>query len=89
LHRRVTKEKLNLLEFPSSIMTETARHERRGVPHPKVSGKGEKTRYVPLHGVAGDLIAEYLTKAGHGKDHAVALFRPLRNSRGEWSGQSR
>lgn len=59
-----------------------ARHERRGVPHLKVSGKGEKTRYVPLHGVAGDLIAEYLEKAGHGNDPSGALFRPLRNSRG-------
>jgi site-specific recombinase XerD len=39
------------------------KHERRGRPHLKVSGKGEKTRYVPLHGVAGDLIDEYLTKA--------------------------
>ena len=52
------------------------------MPHLKVSGKGEKTRYVPLHGVAGDLIADYLKEAGHGTDHAGALFRPLRNSRG-------
>ena len=58
------------------------KHERRGVAHLKVSGKGEKTRYVPLHGVAGDLIEEYLEKAGHGADDAGALFRPLRDSRG-------
>jgi integrase/recombinase XerD len=58
------------------------KHERRGVAHLKVSGKGEKTRYVPLHGVAGDLISEYLKKAGHGGDDTGALFRPLRNSRG-------
>ena len=58
------------------------KHERRGVPHLKVSGKGEKTRYVPLHGVADDLIREYLKKAGHGLDDKGALFRPLRNSRG-------
>jgi site-specific recombinase XerD len=58
------------------------KHERRGRPHLKVSGKGEKTRYVPLHGVAGDLIDEYLTKAGHGANGAGALFRPLRDSRG-------
>lgn len=58
------------------------KHERRGVPHLKVSGKGEKTRYVPLHGVAGDMIGDYLKKAGHGADHDGALFRPLRNSRG-------
>jgi site-specific recombinase XerC len=25
------------------------RHARRGVPHLKVAGKGEKTRYLPLH----------------------------------------
>lgn len=64
------------------LIVRDARHERRGVPHLKISGKGEKTRYVPLHGVAGDLIAEYLAKAGHGSDHSGALFRPLRNSRG-------
>lgn len=52
------------------------------MPHLKVSGKGEKTRYVPLHGVAKDLIEDYLKKAGHGTDAAGALFRPLRNSRG-------
>jgi len=55
------------------------RHERRGVQHLKVSGKGEKTRYVPLHGVAKDLIEEYLQKSGH---DTGALFRPLRDSRG-------
>ena len=58
------------------------KHERRGRLHLKVSGKGEKTRYIPLHGVAGDLINDYLTKAGHGADNAGALFRPLRDSRG-------
>jgi integrase/recombinase XerD len=57
------------------------KHERSGVAHLKVSGKGEKTRYVPLHGVAHDLISEYLNKAGHGADNAGALFRPFRNSR--------
>ena len=57
-------------------------HERRGVAHLRVSGKGEKTRYVPLHGVAEDLIRDYLKEAGHGTDHSGALFRPLRDSRG-------
>ena len=55
------------------------RHERRGVQHLKVSGKGEKTRYVPLHGVAKDLIEEYLQKSGH---DTGALFRPLRDPSG-------
>lgn len=58
------------------------KHERRGAPHLKVTGKGEKIRYVPLHGIAGDLIEEYLGKAGHSGDHTSALFRPLRDSRG-------
>ena len=32
------------------------RHERRGVPHLKVSGKGGKTRYLPLHPAASGLV---------------------------------
>jgi site-specific recombinase XerD len=58
------------------------RHERQGKRHLRVSGKGEKTRYVPLHGIAEDLIEEYLARAGHGEDAAGALFCPLRKSRG-------
>jgi site-specific recombinase XerD len=58
------------------------KQERRGAPHVKVIGKGEKIRYIPLHGVAGDLIDEYLVKAGHREDHTGALFRPFRDSRG-------
>lgn len=57
-------------------------HERGGVRHLRVSGKGEKTRYVPLHGVARDLIEEYLNKSGHGGNDKSALLRPLRNARG-------
>lgn len=57
------------------------RHERRGVPHLKVSGKGGKTRYVPLHPAVGGMIAEYLAMAGHGADDGGALFRPLHNAR--------
>jgi integrase/recombinase XerD len=58
------------------------KQERRGTPHLKVTGKGEKIRYVPLHGIAGDLIDEYLGQAGHSGDNAGALFRPFRNGRG-------
>ena len=53
------------------------RHDRRGVTHLKISGKGGKTRYVPLHPAAGGLITDYLEAAGHGGDEAGALFRPL------------
>jgi site-specific recombinase XerD len=62
------------------------RQERRGVPHLKVSGKGGKTRYVPLHPAASGLIAEYLEAAGHGGDGP--LFRPLHHSRDQNAAQA-
>jgi len=58
-----------------------ARHARKGVPHLKVSGKGGKTRYLPLHPGTNALIHDYLAVAGHGEDEAGALFRPVRNNR--------
>jgi site-specific recombinase XerD len=57
------------------------RHTRKGVPHLKVSGKGGKTRYLPLHTATKRLIDDYLGAAGHRADDAGALFRPLRNNR--------
>ena len=59
------------------------RHERRGVAHLKVFGKGSKTRYVPLHPAASGLIVDYLEAAGHGAEDAGALFRPLHNNRAD------
>jgi site-specific recombinase XerD len=56
------------------------RHARKGVLHLKVSGKGGKTRYVPLHPGTNALIHEYLDAAGHSADDAGALFRPVRNN---------
>jgi site-specific recombinase XerD len=64
------------------------RQERRGVPHLKVSGKGGKTRYLPLHPAASGLIADYLEAAGHGGADASPLFRPLHNSRDRSSAQA-
>ena len=57
------------------------RHARKGVPHLKVSGKGGKTRYLPLHPGTNALIHDYLDAAGHGMDESGALFRPIRNNR--------
>ena len=57
------------------------RHARKGVPHLKVSGKGGKTRYLPLHPGTNGLINDYLDAAGHGADGNGALFRPIRNNR--------
>jgi integrase/recombinase XerD len=63
------------------------KHERRGVPHLKVAGKGGKTRYVPLHPAAGGLIHDYLELAGHGGEEGGALFRPLSNNTKTGSGK--
>ncbi len=57
------------------------RHARKGVPHLKVSGKGGKTRYLPLHPGTHALIHDYLEMASHVADDAGALFRPVRNNR--------
>src|SRR6202161_1993184 len=57
------------------------RHARKGVPHLKVSGKGGKKSYLPLHPGTNELINDYLDAAGHGLDETGALFRPVRNNR--------
>ena len=57
------------------------RHARKGVPHLRVSGKGGKTRYLPLHPGTNALVHDYLEAAGHGADDIGALFRPVRNNR--------
>jgi hypothetical protein len=54
---------------------------RPGVPHLVVSGKGEKTRYLPLHPGTNALIHDYLEAAGHSGDENGPLFRPIRNNR--------
>ncbi len=57
------------------------RQTRKGVPHLRVSRKGGKTRYLPLHPDTNALIHDYLEAAGHGTDENGALFRPVRNNR--------
>ena len=65
------------------LKVKDAKNERRGVAHLKVSGKGGKTRYVPLHPAAAGLISDYLAQAGHGAEDGGALFRPLHRARAE------
>jgi site-specific recombinase XerD len=62
--------------------------ERRGVAFLVISGKGNKTRYVPLHPIARALILDYLAAAGHGGDADGALFRPLPQKRYRGSRES-
>ena len=56
------------------------RHTRKDVLHLRVSGKGGKTRYLPLHSGTNVLIHEYLAAAGHELDDNGALFRPIKNN---------
>jgi integrase/recombinase XerD len=54
-------------------------HQRSGVMHFRIAGKGSKIRYVPVHPAALSAIASYLADAGHGEDTKGPLFRPVRN----------
>ena len=56
-------------------------HQREGVPHIRVEGKGDKVRYLPLAVLAQRLITAYLKAAGHGEDLKDPLFRPVKNDR--------
>jgi integrase len=56
-------------------------HERRGVKHLRVHGKGAKLRYVPLHPASQERIEDYLTAAGHGDVPSAPVFKPIRNNR--------
>ena len=56
-------------------------HQREGVPHIRVEGKGDKVRYLPLHVTAQRLIDAYLKEAGHAEDLKGPLFRPVKNNR--------
>jgi integrase/recombinase XerD len=52
-------------------------HERRGVKHLRVHGKGSKIRNIPVHPRAIRVLEEYLEAAGHESDRAGALFRSV------------
>src|SRR5215510_8946797 len=54
-------------------LTVGAIHQREGVPHLRVEGKGDKVRYLPLHVTAQRLIDAYLKDAGHAEDIKAAL----------------
>jgi site-specific recombinase XerD len=55
-------------------------HQREGVLHVRVEGKGDKVRYLPLHELAQCWIKDYLDAAGHGADLGGPLFRPIKNN---------
>lgn len=55
-------------------------HERSGIKHLEIHGKGGKIRCLPLHPTTFHLIQEYLSAAPHGREKSGALFRPIRNN---------
>jgi site-specific recombinase XerD len=55
-------------------------HDRQGVPHLRVHGKGSKLRYLPLHPASAARIHTYLELAGHGAIPDAPLFQPLRKT---------
>ena len=58
-------------------------HQRQGVIHLRIRGKGNKTRYVPAHPAALEAIDNYLGAAGHRDDTGGPLFRPVKNPSGD------
>jgi site-specific recombinase XerD len=63
------------------------RNTRRGVPHLNVSGKGEKTRYLPLHPGTNELIHDYLAaprSSGPGCRADPVLRMPSASSCTRW-----
>ena len=57
-------------------------HARRGVLHLRVHGKGDTTRYLPLHPGTAECVHAYLEAAGHGEMPNAALFQRARGGSG-------
>jgi len=55
-------------------------HNRRGVPHLRIHGKGSKLRHVPLHPASAERLHTYLEAAGHGSAADAPLFQPIRKT---------
>lgn len=53
-------------------------HDRRGVPHLRIHGKGNKVRHVPLHPASAERLHIYLEATGRGLSPDAPLFRPIR-----------
>ncbi|AIV50269.1 tyrosine-type recombinase/integrase [Burkholderia pseudomallei] len=71
LHHGLRREELCLLKVRDI-------HDRRGVPHLRVHGKGNKPRHVPLHPASAERLHTYLEAAGHGALPESPLFQPIR-----------
>ena len=54
-------------------------HERSGVLHFRVEGKGGKLRYIPVHPHTIQRVREYLAHMAHGGNAKAPLFWPVKN----------
>lgn len=52
--------------------------DRRGVPHLRIHGKGNKLRHVPLHPASAERLHTYLESVRHGASPESPLFQPVR-----------
>jgi site-specific recombinase XerD len=73
LYHGLRREELGLLKVRDI-------HDRRGVPHLRIHGKGNKPRYVPLHPASAERVHCYLEMAGHGTAPEAPLFQPMRKT---------
>lgn len=55
-------------------------HERRGVVHLRIFGKGGKMRFIPAHPASLERINEYLEFSDHKDEKNSPLFRPVKNT---------
>ncbi|MCY0388401.1 tyrosine-type recombinase/integrase [Robbsia sp. Bb-Pol-6] len=58
-------------------------HDRRGVAHLRIHGKGSKLRHLPLHPGSAERIHAYLETSPHGQVPDAALFQALRRPKGQ------
>jgi site-specific recombinase XerD len=56
-------------------------HQRRGLWHFRVHGKGDKTRFILVHVSTVHLVREYLQIAGNINNASAPLFKPIKNNR--------
>jgi site-specific recombinase XerD len=76
LYHGLRREELCLLKIKDI-------HDRRGVAHLRIHGKGSKLRYVPLHPGSAERIHAYLKTARHGEVPEAALFQTARPRQGK------
>jgi site-specific recombinase XerD len=69
LYHGLRREELRLLKVKDM-------HDRRGVSHLRIHGKGNKLRYLPLHPDSAERIHLYLEVAGHRDAPDAPLFQP-------------